>query len=36
MREIVINDLKEYCIPITYITFIDDYGKLRKSKTLIR
>ncbi len=35
-REMVINDLKEYCIPVTSITIIDDYKRLRKSKTLIK
>ncbi len=35
-REMVIKDLKEFCIPISSETIIDDYKRLRKSKTLIK
>ena len=35
-REMVINDLKEFCIPIASETIIDDYKRLRKSKSLIK
>ena len=35
-REMIINDLKEFCIPVASETIIDDYKRLRKSKSLIK
>ena len=35
-REIVINDLKDYCIPVTSETIMDDFKKLKKEKHLIK
>ena len=35
-KEMIINDLKESCIPIASVTIIDDYKRLRKSKSLIK